>query len=83
MFTGIVEEVGKIHSIKGEEISIKCKKILEGSKIGDSISVSGVCLTITVINEDSLNFQISEETRAKTTFGIDELKNSFLFLISV
>ena len=72
MFTGIVEEVGKIHSIKGEEISIKCKKILEGSKIGDSISVSGVCLTITVINEDSLNFQISEETRAKTTFGIEE-----------
>ena len=72
MFTGIVEEVGKIHSIKGEEISIKCKKILEGSKIGDSISVSGVCLTITVITEDSLNFQISEETRAKTTFGIEE-----------
>ena len=72
MFTGIVEEIGKIHSIKGEEISIKCKKILEGSKIGDSISVSGVCLTITVINEDSLNFQISEETRAKTTFGIEE-----------
>ncbi|MFL2648627.1 MAG: riboflavin synthase [Dehalococcoidia bacterium] len=72
MFTGIVEEVGKIHSIKGEEISIKCKKILEGSKIGDSISVSGVCLTITVINADSLNFQLSEETRAKTTFGIEE-----------
>ena len=72
MFTGIVEEVGKIHSIKGEEISIKCKKILEGSKIGDSISVSGVCLTITVITEDSLNFQISEETRAKTIFGTED-----------
>ena len=75
MFTGIVEEVGKIHSIKGEEISIKCKKILEGSKIGDSISVSGVCLTITVINEDSLNFQISEETRAKTIFGTEDNKS--------
>ena len=72
MFTGIVEEVGKIHSIKGEEISIKCKKILEGSKIGDSISVSGVCLTITLITEDSLNFQISEETRAKTIFGTED-----------
>ena len=75
MFTGIVEEVGKIHSIKGEEISIKCKKILEGSKIGDSISVSGVCLTITVITEDSLNFQISEETRAKTIFGTEDFKS--------
>tara|TARA_Y100000766_G_C18910006_1_gene607907 strand:+ start:531 stop:1130 length:600 start_codon:yes stop_codon:yes gene_type:complete len=79
MFTGIVEEVGKIHSIKGEEISIKCKKILEGSKIGDSISVSGVCLTITVITEDSLNFQISEETRAKTIFGT-EYNQSFVNL---
>ena len=75
MFTGIVEEVGKIHSIKGEEISIKCKKILEGSKIGDSISVSGVCLTITVINEDSLNFQISEETGAKTIFGTEDSRS--------
>ena len=75
MFTGIVEEVGKIHSIKGEEISIKCKKILEGSKIGDSISVSGVCLTITVITEDSLNFQISEETRTKTIFGTEDHKS--------
>ena len=75
MFTGIVEEVGKIHSIKGEEISIKCKKILEGSKIGDSISVSGVCLTITVITEDSLNFQISEETRTKTIFGTEDNKS--------
>lgn len=79
MFTGIVEEVGKIHSIKGEEISIKCKKILEGSKIGDSISVSGVCLTITVITEDSLNFQISEETRTKTIFGTED-HNSFVNL---
>ena len=79
MFTGIVEEVGKIHSIKGEEISIKCKKILEGSKIGDSISVSGVCLTITVITEDSLNFQISEETRAKTIF-CTEYSQSFVNL---
>ena len=75
MFTGIVEEVGKIHSIKGEEISIKCKKILEGSKIGDSISVSGVCLTITLTTEDSLNFQISEETRAKTIFGTEDNKS--------
>ena len=79
MFTGIVEEVGKIHSIKGEEISIKCKKILEGSKIGDSISVSGVCLTITLITEDSLNFQISEETRAKTIFGTED-NSSFVNL---
>ena len=69
MFTGIVEETGEIHSIKGEEISIICNKILEDCKIGDSISVSGVCLTITKIGSNYLNFQISEETRDKTTLG--------------
>jgi len=69
MFTGIVEEVGKINSIVKEEISIKCEKILENSKIGDSISVSGICLTITKINQDNLSFQISEETKSKTILG--------------
>jgi len=69
MFTGIVEEVGKIDSIVNEEITITCKKILENSKIGDSISVSGICLTITKINIDNLTFQISEETKSKTILG--------------
>ncbi len=69
MFTGIVEEVGKINSIVEEEISIKCEKILENSKIGDSISVSGICLTITKIKQDNLSFQISEETKSKTILG--------------
>ena len=69
MFTGIVEEVGKINSIAEEEISIKCEKILENSKIGDSISVSVICLTITKIKQDNLSFQISEETKSKTILG--------------
>ena len=51
MFTGIVEETGIIQklSISGSSGSIKiqAKKVLEGTKIGDSIAVNGVCLTVT------------------------------------
>ena len=53
MFTGIIEEIGSIEQIqKGVQsavLSIQCKKVLEGTKIGDSIAVNGVCLTVTSI----------------------------------
>ena len=47
MFTGIVEEVGIVHSQNNYDLTIECNKILESSNIGDSISTSGICLTIT------------------------------------
>ena len=51
MFTGIVEETGTIKKIeKGTSsgrLTIEADKVLQGSKIGDSIAVNGVCLTIT------------------------------------
>ena len=51
MFTGIIEEIGSIEQIqKGVQsavLSIQCKKVLDGTKIGDSIAVNGVCLTVT------------------------------------
>ena len=51
MFTGIIEEVGKIEMIKpiagGKTLVISAKKVLNDLKIGDSISVNGVCLTVT------------------------------------
>ena len=55
MFTGIVEEIGKIRKIKENNLVIECKKVIKGSNIGDSISVSGICLTITSITDDSLH----------------------------
>lgn len=73
MFTGIVEEVGSIIYIRknGENsnISIKCSKVLDGTKIGDSISVDGVCLTVTEIDSGSFTADISYETLSKTTLG--------------
>ena len=51
MFTGIVEEKGTIRYIQltGESgvLAVKAKKVLEGTKIGDSIAVNGICLTVT------------------------------------
>ena len=53
MFTGIAEETGKIQTIRENDIEIECKKVLEGTQIGDSIAVNGVCLTVVQKSENS------------------------------
>jgi len=73
MFTGIVEETGQIASIdrKGDfaVLKIKCSKVLEGSQIGDSIAVNGVCLTVTSMSSNIFTADISYETIKKSTFA--------------
>jgi riboflavin synthase len=73
MFTGIVEETGHIASIdrKGDfaVLKIKCSKVLEGSQIGDSIAVNGVCLTVTSMSSGIFTADISYETIKKSTFA--------------
>ncbi len=77
MFTGIVEEIGKIKSFKKENngaiIEVKCKTVLQNTKIGDSISINGVCQTVTKISTNSFCANVSNETLAVTNF--DNLKN--------
>ena len=72
MFTGIVEEVGIVHSQNNYDLTIECNKILESSNIGDSISTSGICLTITKIENNKISFDLSEETINKTIFGKEQ-----------
>ena len=72
MFTGIIEEIGKVYSLNGYELTVECNKILSNSKIGDSISTSGICLTITKIDKNKISFDLSEETISKTVFGKDQ-----------
>lgn len=73
MFTGIVEETGRIVSVnrKGDfaELTIGCRKVLGGSQIGDSIAVNGVCLTVTSMTSDTFCADISYETIKKSTFA--------------
>ena len=70
MFTGIVEEIGTIEgiSINGSSnvIQISANKVLEGTVIGDSIAVNGVCLTVTDISNNSFNADIMPETLNRT-----------------
>ena len=66
MFTGIVEEIGSISGIKqgknSEILTIKAKKVLEDTKIGDSIAVNGICLTVTALSSDSFTADVMHET---------------------
>ena len=73
MFTGIVEELGIIHNITSNKIEIECSKVLKDTKIGDSIAVNGVCLTVTNLTSNSFIADISPETLNVTCFG--KLKN--------
>ena len=56
MFTGIIEEQGTVRRVTMQGISgtleIRAAKVLEGTKIGDSIAVNGVCLTVTTLKPD-------------------------------
>ena len=69
MFTGIIEEKGQILTLDDKKIVIKCSKVLENSKIGDSICVSGVCLTATKLESNSFTADTSAETLRVTTLG--------------
>lgn len=69
MFTGIVEETGKILSITSEKITVECETVLEGAKLGDSIAVNGVCLTVTNVMPKRFMADISPETLRITSLG--------------
>lgn len=73
MFTGIVEAVGSVKGIRGNDKGISLQIPIPESfgdiKIGDSISVNGVCLTAKVINGGTFSADVSSETIRKTTFG--------------
>lgn len=68
MFTGIVEEVGKLIE-PGNKMKIGCQKILSDMHIGDSIAVNGVCLTVTEYNTNSITVDVMNETLSKTYLG--------------
>lgn len=73
MFTGIIEETGKIKerkkSGKSSAITISCKKVLEETRIGDSIAVNGVCLTVTEMGKDYFKADVMNETLSRSALG--------------
>lgn len=73
MFTGLIEEIGQIKNIittsNIKKITVKCSKVLDELKLGDSVAINGVCQTVTKINDDSFSFDTITETLSKTTFN--------------
>ena len=72
MFTGIIEEIGKVtefvHLSNGAQIKVQCSKVLEDTKIGDSISINGCCQTVTSLGNDYFTADVSLETLNITNF---------------
>ncbi len=73
MFTGIIESVGTVTSIRpaGEitRFEIEAPEIIEGVRIGDSVAVCGCCLTVVAIDAPRLSFEAIRETLEKTALG--------------
>lgn len=73
MFTGIIEEVGRVAAIKVKaaqrRLIVSCSKVLPELRTGDSVSVSGVCLTAVEIGKDSFAADLAQETWMRTSFS--------------
>lgn len=77
IFTGIIEELGTINQIErgsnSSKINVKANLVLEGTKIGDSIAINGVCLTVTTFSSNHFTADVMAETLAKT--NLNKLSN--------
>ena len=73
LFTGIVEEIGKIAGIqkgaKSAVLTIQADKVLEDVHIGDSIAVNGVCLTVTSFEKNTYTADVMNETLQRSSLG--------------
>lgn len=74
MFTGIVEELGRVKKIARHAgitlLEVSAKEALVDTKIGDSIAVNGVCLTVVSICNNSVSFEVIDTTRENTNLGL-------------
>ena len=73
MFTGIVEETGTVISKSPSKLAIRARVVMPEMKLGDSMAVNGVCLTVTKFDADSFAVDIMPETTERTNLGA--LKN--------
>lgn len=71
MFTGIIETIGSVVSVSpkagGMVLAVRLGAVAEGTKLGDSIAVNGVCLTVTSLSGEIAQFDVSGESLSRTT----------------
>lgn len=74
MFTGIIEEIGKVENIikntHSFKLIVKCKKVIQDVSVGDSIAVNVACLTVTEFGENSFSADVTSETMRRTAFSL-------------
>jgi riboflavin synthase len=70
LFTGIVEEIGRVNLIQPDRLAIKAAKVLEGTELGSSIAINGVCLTVTEFGSNSFSVGMMPETLKRTNLGL-------------
>ena len=69
MFTGIVEEVGKVSSASTTKLVISARQVVDGINPGDSIAINGACLTVTDFDRASFSVDVMPETLQRTNLG--------------
>jgi len=70
VFTGIIEEVGKVTLVRSGNLVITASDVLQGMELGGSINVNGVCLTIISLDTDSFSVDIMPETLERSNLGL-------------
>lgn len=79
MFTGIIEELGTVGQLDRRPDSIKltiqARKVLEGTQLGDSIAVNGVCLTVTSLTENTFTADVMHETMRRSS--LSDIKSGY------
>jgi riboflavin synthase len=80
VFTGIVEEVGKVigmkHGLKSVNLTVSASLIFSDLGIGDSVSTNGVCLTVTHISGNTFTADVAHESLNRSTLGALKLQSS-------
>ncbi|MDQ7028766.1 MAG: riboflavin synthase [Ardenticatenia bacterium] len=73
MFSGIVEEVGHITRVESRDgltvLTVGAQQVLEGTRVGDSLAVNGVCLTVTHLTASEFTVDVMPETLRRTNLG--------------
>ena len=72
MFTGIVEELGRVTGLEGPRLTVACSTVTGGADVGASVAVNGVCLTVVERSDEHLAFDLSEESFDRT--ALDRLR---------
>jgi riboflavin synthase len=73
MFTGIVEEIGRVRSLErvgaGVQLTVGAERVLSDLQVGDSIAVDGACLTVTALQDGAFTVGLAPETLRRTNLG--------------